>query len=171
MVHTARRGQRPILPQNSYLIKGIKEGRILAESSILFAFSARNIIHSGHRLRTIDQKLTAPRFWLLNSAHPAPARIIDQSCLYGRLTGDIFTTRPVCADQAMLTVGGPTVALKLVEMSRSAEELQCAISILCDSVKESWQASDDMEKSRQFSVHSRRKLALILAIMSSYRRL
>lgn len=151
MVHSARRGQRPILPQNSYLIKGIKEGRILSENSILFSFSARNIIHSGHRLRTIEEKLNSPRFWLLNSAHPAPARIIDQSCLYGKLTGDIFTTRPLCMDQAMLTVGGPTIALKLVDMSRSAEELQCAVSILCDCVKESWQASDDMEKSRELA--------------------
>jgi hypothetical protein len=69
----------------------------------------------------------------------------------GRATvsGDVFHSSIICADTALSVVGGPAVALKLIQLSRTSAELALTLSILFDSIKESWSASEDMEKMRK----------------------
>jgi hypothetical protein len=47
-------------------------------------------------------------------------------------------------------VGGGAVVLKLVDLSQTSEELASALSILRDLIKDSWRASEEMERIREF---------------------
>jgi hypothetical protein len=51
-------------------------------------------------------------------------------------------------------VGGGAVILKLVDLSQTSEELASALSILRDLIKDSWRASEEMERIREFLLYT-----------------
>lgn len=50
----------------------------------------------------------------------------------------------------MSIVGGPAVALRIVELTRTESELTSALAILTHLVKESWSACEELERIREW---------------------
>jgi hypothetical protein len=139
---------KPTLPTNSYLVKAIKEGRVFQEDVILFSYTACNV-----RLPATTWTPARPTEQLeafcLNSGFIQPNRALDLPGGRAILSGDVFPSSITCTDTAIAVVGGPAVALKLVQLSQSSSELALTLAILFDSIKESWSASEDMERMRE----------------------
>jgi hypothetical protein len=52
-------------------------------------------------------------------------------------------------DESVSAVGGATVVLKMVELAKTSEELASTLTILKDMIKDSWSASEEMERIRK----------------------
>lgn len=131
-------GTRPALPRNSGLIKAIKEGRALPEESIMFSWTA------SHGAR--DSRI------ILNGAFPTPLKTLEQPQTHAIVEGDLFFFSPCSLDMAISSAGGPLVGLMLVNMAGDSSELAASLSILCDTFKESWAASEEMERMHGFDI-------------------
>ncbi|KAJ9113849.1 hypothetical protein QFC19_000042 [Naganishia cerealis] len=141
MVHTTKKEGKAALPANSYLIKAIKQGHIFPEEAILFSYSANNV--------DIRQDPSGPLLEVPNAALPSSIRLNERKGYHATVQGDVKAYNPMCLDEAMFVVGGPAVALKLVELASSPDELQSAITLLSECVKESWKASEEAERMRK----------------------
>ena len=86
----------------------------------------------------------------MNAAVPHPWRAKQLRHGLARLHGDIYAFSPIPLDDSVEAVGGGAVALKLVDLSQTPEELASALSILRDLIKDSWRASEEMERIRKF---------------------
>jgi hypothetical protein len=140
MVNATKKEGKAALPANSYLIKAIKQGHIFPEEEILLSYAANNASFSqGGTFETIVH----------NAALPSANRTLESVKSQAMATGDISTYNPLCLDEAMFVVGGPAVALKIVELASSPDELMSAISLLIESVRESWKASEEIERMRE----------------------
>lgn len=129
-------GRKAALPSNSYLVKAIKDGKVIPEDSILFSFTAANVSHG----------------LALNGAYPVAHKSLDLPQTCAHLAGQILAFQPICLDQAIMAASGPLLGLKLVEMSSTASELASAVSILWETLKESWSASEEMERMHGFDI-------------------
>ena len=54
-------------------------------------------------------------------------------------------------DESISTVGGGILLLKMIDLSQTPEELGAALGILRDSIRDSWAASEEMERIRECS--------------------
>lgn len=142
MVNATKKEGKAALPANSYLIKAIRQGHIFPEDVILLSLSANNSAPQP------DGPTDAVR--ILNGAMPSPVRAADPSRSHAVLAGDVSTHTPLSLDEAMFVVGGPAVALKIVELASSSEELQSAVSLLVESLRENWKASEEIERMREY---------------------
>lgn len=141
MVNATKKEGKAALPANSYLIKAIKQGHIFPEEEILLSYAANNATLSrGGSVETIVHNAAIP------SANRTPESVKGRAIS----TGDLSTYNPLCLDEAMFVVGGPAVALKIVELASSSDELLSAISLLIESVRESWKASEEIERMRKY---------------------
>jgi hypothetical protein len=52
-------------------------------------------------------------------------------------------------DESTSCVGGGTVVLKMIDLSLTSEELAATLGILRDLIKDSWSASEEMERIRE----------------------
>jgi hypothetical protein len=142
MVNATKKEGKAALPANSYLIKAIKQGHIFPEDVILLSLSANNVI---------DQQSGPPNAMkVLNAALPSSVRSADPARSHAVVVGDVSVYTPLSLDEAMFVVGGPAVALKIVELASSPEEMQSAVSLLVESVRENWKASEEIERMREF---------------------
>jgi hypothetical protein len=141
MVYATKKEGKAVLPANSYLIKAIKQGNIFPEEQILFSYSANNVEIFNDPSRAHSE--------VPNAALPSPLRATETGRANANVEGDVDVYNPMCLDEAMFVVGGPAVALKLVELASSPEELQSAITLLAECVKESWKASEEAERMRK----------------------
>lgn len=141
--------KRHILLTSSYLIKAIKEGKPFPEESILFSLGAGNVYDTvaSRKWSMTGERVKERR--VRNAALPSPNRIHEPVGGFFRFEGDAFSLRPTCLDEAISIVGGPAVALRLIELSESSKTLAASTIILWESVKESWTASEDMERMRK----------------------
>lgn len=140
MVNATKKEGKAALPANSYLIKAIKQGHIFPEEEILLSYAANNANHpEGGRSQTKVQ----------NAAIPSANRTVEALKSQASATGDISAYNPLCLDETMFVAGGPAVALKIVELASTPEELLSAISLLVESVRESWKASEEIERMRE----------------------
>lgn len=149
---TKQGGVRPILPSNSHLIKAIKEGKVFQDGNVLFSFNARNVVPNpkpSKRMR-LEERLDRPRFTVLNSS--VPANEFSPPAIMAMLEGDLFSMHFHPLDMSFNAIGGPLSALRLVEMTRSPAQLQSALSILFEMVKEDWSASEEMERMRGYDI-------------------
>lgn len=142
MVNATKKEGKATLPANSYLIKAIKQGHIFPEDVILLSLSANNT--ASHQNEASD----AVR--ILNGAMPSSVRATDPSRSHVVLEGDVSIHTPLALDEAMFVVGGSAVALKIVELASSPEELQSAVSLLVESLRENWKASEEIERMREW---------------------
>lgn len=142
MVNATKKEGKAALPANSYLIKAIKQGHIFPEDVILLSLSANNVID--------QQSGPSNAMKVLNAAIPSPVRSADPARSHAVVDGDVSIYTPLSLDEAMFVVGGPAVALKIVELASSPEELQSAVSLLVESVRENWKASEEIERMREF---------------------
>ncbi|KAJ9116880.1 hypothetical protein QFC22_004537 [Naganishia vaughanmartiniae] len=144
MVYATKKEGKAVLPSNSYLIKAIKQGNIFPEEQILFSYSANNV--------DVYHETSQTPFEVPNAALPSPLRATEPGRANAEVQGDVDVYNPLCLDEAMFVVGGPAVALKLVELASSPEELQSAITLLAECVKESWKASEEAERMRAYDI-------------------
>lgn len=144
-----RQGARTTLPANSYLIKGIKQGRVISEETILYSLGAQNVVKSNSR----DKDSAGARsYQVMNAAIPTLAKGLGSVSTRADLSDGVFWMRQASLDQAFNYAGGPGAGLHLVEMARTPKEMQHALSILFHTIKEDWQASEEMEKMREFAL-------------------
>lgn len=68
------------------------------------------------------------------------------------LVGDIQPSCPAALDESVACVGGGIAVLKLIDLSSSSEELATTLGILRDMIKDSWSASEEMERIRRLTL-------------------
>lgn len=123
------------MPNTSILVKAIRAGLAIPEEHILLSFSARDVLDLGEHV--------------VNAAVPHPIRAKQLRHGLAHLVGNLEAFRSADLDEAVSTVGGGTVVLKLVDMAQTAEELASTLSIMRDMLSDSWSASEEMERIRE----------------------
>jgi len=88
----------------------------------------------------------------MNAATPTVAKGLATASGRANVSDGVFWMRGCSLDQAFNSAGGPSAGLHLVELANSPSQLQYAVSILFNTVKEDWQASEEMERMRQSEV-------------------
>ncbi|WVQ84943.1 hypothetical protein IAT38_007106 [Cryptococcus sp. DSM 104549] len=123
---------------NSILVRAIRSGHVLPEESTLLSLSARDY-DPAHDV-------------CVNAAVPHPFRARQLRHGTAKLVGNV---RPFCAmslDESVKAVGGGLVVLKMVAMSTSKEELAGTLGVLRDMIRDSWAASEEMERIHGFDL-------------------
>jgi hypothetical protein len=126
------------MPNTSAIVKAIKTGPAIAEEHILLSLSGSDIQPSEETI--------------INGAVPHPARARQLRHGLARLHGDVHAFSPCPLDDSVSAIGGGAVVLKLIDLSQTSEELASALSILRDMIKDSWRASEEMERIRKPSI-------------------
>ncbi|EKM77777.1 hypothetical protein AGABI1DRAFT_121854 [Agaricus bisporus var. burnettii JB137-S8] len=93
----------------------------------------------------------------INAASVPLAGFIEEAPSSGLLMrfmvkGDVYLAKAACFDNALWTIGGAAVVLRLVQLAMSPHELSRALSILVDGLRNSWQNSEDMERLRGYEI-------------------
>ncbi|KAF9449865.1 beach-domain-containing protein [Macrolepiota fuliginosa MF-IS2] len=114
----------------SPIIKAVRHGMDLDETQIIFSISAASVARAG-----ITEEL--PAFGVVTRS------VVD---------GDVYVVKAACFDNALWTIGGAAVVLRLVQLAQSPHELSRALSILTDGLRNNWQNSEDMERLRGYEI-------------------
>ncbi|KAI9845074.1 MAG: hypothetical protein M1837_005078 [Sclerophora amabilis] len=89
----------------------------------------------------------------INGAIPSINEALTQSNGVAILTGDPVVVVPSPLDDASWRIAGcASICLKMVESSRTREDVVRSVEILLESVKENWRNSEAMEKENAFSI-------------------
>ncbi|KAL7420576.1 Beige protein-like 1 [Cryptotrichosporon argae] len=139
----------PLLPPNSILVRAIRQGPAIAEENVVVSLSAKD------ELAPSDARVS-PRA-VMNAAVPHITRTRAFRHGVASLTGHVFAHAAAALDENLAAVGGGVVALKLVDMAKTPAELVAALTILRDMMRDSWAASEEMER-----IHGFELLAAIL---------
>jgi hypothetical protein len=123
------------MPNTSAIVKAISTGPAIAEEHILLSLSASDVLPSEETV--------------VNAAVPHPWRARQLRHGLARLHGDIHAFSPCPLDDHVAAVGGGAVILKLIDLSQTSEELASALGIFRDLLKDSWRASEEMERIRE----------------------
>jgi hypothetical protein len=129
------------------LLKGAKDGPGISEDLIVFALTP-----AGYQPVGRDNQDSV----VLNSALRKD-RVRDAACV----KGDVVIVKPQCLDVSVWKIGGAAIPLRLVELSQNPHDLANSVSVLFDSLRTSWQNSEDIER-----IHGYEILALALRTKS-----
>ena len=121
------------------LVRAIRQSPALLEENLILALSAKDAMDSSHPDTCVNAA----------SPHPFRARQLRHGTV--RLVGNVEPHGGTALDESISCVGGGTVILKMIDLSSTSEELATTLGILRDMVKESWSASEEMERIREFS--------------------
>ncbi|EIN04780.1 beach-domain-containing protein [Punctularia strigosozonata HHB-11173 SS5] len=120
----------------SPLMKAIRDGLGIAEPSFVFALTARGV--------DVDD----PRNWTTEVDV-----FMDQRQPQGLVSvGDVFVVRGSCLDAWVWRLGGACVPLRFIQLATTAHELSRSLGVLTDSLRNSWQNSEDMERLRGYDI-------------------
>ncbi|KIJ16201.1 hypothetical protein PAXINDRAFT_76049 [Paxillus involutus ATCC 200175] len=112
--------------RDASLKKAVRDGTVINETSILCKIVPNDI----------------PDFSSLDDLPRSTVR--DKgSCL---AFGDVLAIPCQTLDLALWSIGGAQLTLRLVSLAETPHELSRTISILCDSLRNCWQNSEDMER-------------------------
>lgn len=128
-------------PVNSILVRAIRQGPVFPEENILLSLSANDMVSP-------DDKPDI----CVNGAIPHPFRAKQVRNGTVKLVGDIEPYSIKAMDESVSSVGGGTVVLKMIDLSSSSEELAKTLGLLRDMIKDSWTASEEMERIRKGSL-------------------
>ncbi|KAL1405839.1 Beige protein-like 1 [Vanrija albida] len=138
----------PLLPTNSALVRSIRTGPSIAEENIMLSLCSKDALVGEDG---------APGEFVLNGAvtHAFHARDVR----YGRakMVDHVFPFATTSMDEAVSTVGGGVVVLKLIDLAQDSEQLATTLTVLHDMIRDSWSASEEMER-----IHGFELLAAIL---------
>ncbi|WWC96475.1 hypothetical protein V866_003343 [Kwoniella sp. B9012] len=123
---------------NSILVRAIRSGPAIPEDIIILSLAARDY----------DPTLGA----CINAAIPHPLRAKQVRHGTARLVGNISPFSATSLDESTTAVGGGLVLLKLVDLSRTKEELITTLGMFRDMIKDSWSASEEMERIHGFDL-------------------
>ncbi|KAK0186450.1 beach-domain-containing protein [Armillaria mellea] len=112
------------------LVKTIREGLGISNSSIIFSLSPFNVAESG-------------------TVQSVKAGGSDKDFT---VQGDIMAVKAACLDMSLWKIGGAAVPLYLLQVAQTPHEISRALSILMDSLRNSWQNSEDMERLRGYDI-------------------
>ncbi|KXN83156.1 hypothetical protein AN958_01769 [Leucoagaricus sp. SymC.cos] len=118
------------LVDDSPILKAIRHGMGFNKSQLIFAIGATSISTAG-----IVEELP-----------------IDGIVANAVTEGNIYVTKAACFDSALWTIGGASVSLRLVQLAQSPHEISRTLCILVDSLRNSWQNSEDMERLRGYEI-------------------
>ena len=122
------------VPANSQLARFIRAGPTIPEESIILSLSANNMISDDV---------------CVNGSVPHPFRARQLRHGTARLIGNVYPHATMHLDELVSTVGGATVLLNLIEMAQTSAGLCAALNMLKDLIKDSWKASEEMERIRE----------------------
>jgi hypothetical protein len=125
-------------PSKSFLVRAIRTGPAIPEESILLSFSAKSVFTDEDGLEHC-----------VNAAVPHPSRARQLRHGHAKLESCVEAVSPHCLDESVGTVGGGTVVLKMVDLARTSDELSTTLAILRDLIRDSWSASEEMERIRE----------------------
>ncbi|KAK4689020.1 hypothetical protein P7C73_g1097, partial [Tremellales sp. Uapishka_1] len=153
LAQTAAEKPYPTLTTNSVLVKAIRNGPAVPEETVLTALSAKDAFGDS----------------VINAAVPHPFRARQLSHGTAKMVGHVFPFHSKSLDESVMTVGGGTIILKLIDLAQTSEELLATLVILKDMLKDSWSASEEMERIRGFDLLAailRPKMAKIMDVSS-----
>ncbi|KAJ2996554.1 hypothetical protein HDV02_006387 [Globomyces sp. JEL0801] len=90
---------------------------------------------------------------IVNGSNTKPTLSTEKSTI-GKIEGDVLTVCPKRIIEGIWTLGGCAILLKLVEESKSSEELHRTLSILVQSVIGSWRNLAEMERNQMYEILS-----------------
>ncbi|KAF8327734.1 beach-domain-containing protein [Cantharellus anzutake] len=70
------------------------------------------------------------------------------------MLGDVYVAQLKCLDDSVRRMGGPAIALKIIQCCTTSSDLENGLGILFDVIRTSWQNSEDMERLRGYDVLS-----------------
>ncbi|KAI0317827.1 beach-domain-containing protein [Amylostereum chailletii] len=111
----------------THLVKAMKEGLGVEESSIVFS-ATPSIIDEGFH----------------TGASNLNVRFAKE--------GDVIHAKARCIDLAMWQLGGASVPMRLIQLANTQHELSRTLGILTDGLRSSWQNSEDMERIRGYEI-------------------
>lgn len=120
---------------------------MIPEDTIIFSLGAQNVVRSPSRK---SESADGTKYQVMNAATPTVAKGLATLSGRANVSDGVFWMRGCSLDQAFNAAGGPSAGLHLVDLTNSPSQLQHATSILFNVVKEDWQASEEMERMRQF---------------------
>nr|XP_018262052.1 uncharacterized protein I303_05067 [Kwoniella dejecticola CBS 10117]OBR84210.1 hypothetical protein I303_05067 [Kwoniella dejecticola CBS 10117] len=123
---------------NSILVRAIRSGPAIPEDMIMLSLAAR------------DYDFTLGS--CINAAIPHPLRAKQLRHGTARLVGNISPFSATSLDESTSAVGGGLVLLKLVDLSKTKEELVTTLGMFKDLIKDSWSASEEMERIHGFDL-------------------
>lgn len=144
IAQAAKQKTLALLPSNSVMVRAVRTGPAIPEDSIVFSLNAKNKFDHD-----VDH--------VLNAAIPHASRAGDFKFGRAVLHGSSFPFSTVDLDIGITTVGGAVVALKMIDIARTPEELAKTVQVLHDMTRDSWQTSEEMER-----IHGYELLAAIL---------
>ncbi|KAM6494725.1 hypothetical protein JOM56_009348 [Amanita muscaria] len=138
---------------DSPLIKALKDGVGISDSQYVFALSAKhNVMLQKDRGQALAKSTGMPDEAFLQhvlTVIPSQVGTVDdgeQNRGRFKVMGDVVLVKATCLDQALWKIGGPTVALRLVQAANTSHELSRALGVLLEGIKNNWQNSEDMER-------------------------
>ncbi|KAJ7615896.1 beach-domain-containing protein [Roridomyces roridus] len=118
--------------QQMPLMKVVRDGLAISESTILFSVSPHN----------------CPR------QEPETAAVVpaNGSNREFKIAGDVFVVKAACLDLSLWKIGGAAVPLRLLQVANTPHEVSRALGVLVDGLRNSWQNSEDMERIRGYEI-------------------
>ncbi|WWD18748.1 hypothetical protein CI109_103202 [Kwoniella shandongensis] len=123
---------------SSILVRAIRAGHTIPEESIILSLAARDYDP------THDVCVNA------GVPHPHRAKQLRHGTV--RLFGHVRPFSATSLDESVSAVGGGLVVLKMVDLAKTREELTTTLGILRDMIKDSWEASEEMERIHGFDL-------------------
>ncbi|KAJ7130393.1 beach-domain-containing protein [Mycena epipterygia] len=113
------------------LMKVVKDGLGIAESSIIFSVSPLNCPTNETESAVVQANGSNREF---------------------AIQGDVFIVKAACLDMSLWKIGGAAVPLRLLQVANTPHEVSRALGVLMDGLRNSWQNSEDMERLRGYEI-------------------
>ncbi|WVR06613.1 hypothetical protein IAU60_003645 [Kwoniella sp. DSM 27419] len=123
---------------NSILVRAIRSGPAIPEETLLLSLAARDYA-AGHDV-------------CVNAAIPHPFRAKQLRHGTARLVGNVQPYSGSSLDESVTAVGGGLVLLKMIDLSKTKDELLQTLGLMRDMIKDSWSASEEMERIHGFDL-------------------
>ncbi|EPQ51421.1 beach-domain-containing protein [Gloeophyllum trabeum ATCC 11539] len=126
-------------PESSALLKAIKGSAAIGEQAMVFALHRSNVcLEDAEDVLDEEGSLEMARAGNLRRGF--------------RGRGDVRAIEAHTLDVAMWRIGGPSLALKLIQLASNPHEVSRALGVLTEGLRNSWQNSEDMERLRGYDV-------------------
>ena len=161
-----------------------KASMLIPESSIMINISPAAVLDSEDRNNIDESQLvrslsklaarnlrqytrTGGNAVVINAAVPAVNEALTHTHGVAVLTGDPIVVVPQSLDDASWRIGGcSAVGLSLVNAAKTTEEVELAVEILFETIRQSWRNSEAMERDQGYAILAaiiREKLGFIAA--------
>ncbi|KAK4047538.1 beige protein-like 1 [Microbotryomycetes sp. JL201] len=161
------------LPSNSPLVYAVRDkgSAVIPEHRIYFALSPINLVSaSSKETGLLGSGLSYAARQALSFAIASKGQMIINAALPSKYLEDLLPAPegvadlseacvgvPKSLDEAIWTVGGVSVVLRLIEVARTESQLDLAVKLFVEVIGQSWRNSEDAERIQAYEI-----LALLL---------